>query len=61
MPYIVDRVCSLCREKYGEKEIEHDPEGRVTHGMCPSCGPKWRAEQMKEVEQMLKEGGGADV
>lgn len=61
MAHVVKVVCSVCTLEYDEKKVEKDPKGRLSHGMCSFCGPRWHAEQMAEVGELLKkEMGGGD-
>ncbi len=61
MPYMIKVMCSVCNTPFTERKVKKDPKGRCTHGMCPLCGPKWHAEQMEEVKEMLKRGGDSNV
>ena len=61
MPYMIKVICSVCSIPYDEREVQKDPKGLWSHGMCSFCGPKWHAEQMKEVREMLKRGGDTNV
>jgi len=46
--------CCICHRFMGTKEVSENPGKKVSHGICPKCLPKYHAEQMAEVEEMLK-------
>lgn len=52
------QVCMICKKVYGYKEGGNSND--ITHGICPECLPKYKADLEKEVEAILMKQGKTD-
>jgi transposase-like protein len=58
--YLMEVVCCKCGIFYGVKEVNKNPRGMVSHGVCPACKYQWEKELEQEaIELDLVEKGGA--
>ena len=54
MTWLMGKECCVCGGYMEPIEVRKNPGKDITLGICPICGPKWHAEQMAEVEAMIK-------
>jgi len=54
MTWTLGKECCVCHGYMDPVQVRKNPGMEITHGLCSTCAPKWHAEQLADVADMLK-------